>query len=109
MSLTRIQLRGSNETRNCGSYTVPSTRSVLTKRWPFLIMPLGQLRELGLRYDICTWKQQVEVGSELGCIVLAGTTNIQRKNSFCVHDVIILAQSIVTLPVQVFLLYLVDV
>lgn len=67
------------------------------------------MRELGLRYDICTWKQLVEARSELGCIFLAGTTNIQRKNSFCVHDVIILAQCIVALPVQVFLLYLVDV
>lgn len=85
---------------------MPSTYSALNKWWPLLIMLLGQLRELGLRYDICTWKQLAEVGSELGCIFLAGTTTIQRKNSFCVRDVVILAQCIVTLPVQVFLLCL---
>lgn len=53
--------------------------------------------------------QAVEVGLELVSSFPAGTTNTQRKNVLSGFMMSLFWQLIVSLPVQVYILYLVDV
>lgn len=53
--------------------------------------------------------QPVEVGLELVSIFPAGTINTQRKHVLSVFVMSLFWQLIVSLPVQVYILYLVDV